>query len=112
MKPFSSMFKMNRPFSFAKNFIVYIEKLAIEQTQLALTLYFDNEKNRALKDKFQERVVIMDCVFDLKNGLVAKSFRTRGKGTLLLQIVVKGYSFILCRRELAVIHIRINLLKR
>lgn len=68
-------------FRLQKNFIVYIEKLAIEQTQLALTLYFDNEKNRALKNKFQERVVIMDCVFDLKNGLVAKSFRTRGKGT-------------------------------
>ncbi|WPK11071.1 AAA domain-containing protein [Lysinibacillus louembei] len=68
-------------FRLQKNFIVYIEKLAIEQTQLALTLYFDNEKNRVLKEKFQERVVIMDCVFDLKNGLVAKSFRTRGKGT-------------------------------
>ncbi|WP_042472740.1 DEAD/DEAH box helicase [Bacillus ndiopicus] len=68
-------------FRLQKNFIVYIEKLAIEQTQLAITLYFDNEKNRVLKEKFQERVVIMDCVFDLKNGLVAKSFRTRGKGT-------------------------------
>ncbi|MEO4055106.1 AAA domain-containing protein [Solibacillus sp. CAU 1738] len=68
-------------FNLQKSFIVYIEKLAIEQTQLAITLYFDNEKNRGLNKIFNDRVVIMDCVFDLKNGLVAKSFRTRGKGT-------------------------------
>lgn len=68
-------------FNLQRAFIVYVEKLAIEQTQLSITLYFDPEKNKALSKKFPDRVVIMDCLFDLKSGLVAKSFRTRGKGT-------------------------------
>lgn len=68
-------------FNLQRAFIVYVEKLAIEKTQLSITLYFDPEKNQALSKKFPNRVVIMDCLFDLKSGLVAKSFRTRGKGT-------------------------------
>ncbi|WP_332645578.1 DEAD/DEAH box helicase [Lysinibacillus sp. 54212] len=68
-------------FNLQRAFIVYVEKLAIEQTQLSITLYFDPDKNKALTKKFPNRVVIMDCLFDLKSGLVAKSFRTRGKGT-------------------------------
>ncbi|MEK4229515.1 AAA domain-containing protein [Solibacillus sp. FSL H8-0538] len=68
-------------FNLQKNFLVYVEKLSVETTQLNLTLFFDNEKNIKLNQKFQDRVVIMDCVFDLKTGLLAKSFRTRGKGT-------------------------------
>lgn len=70
-----SFFKLQNPFE------VYIEKQSVEQTQLSLTIYFDNQRNEKLKKKFDERVVIMDCAFDLKNGLVAKSFRTRGKNT-------------------------------
>ncbi|MEG0472379.1 MAG: AAA domain-containing protein [Solibacillus sp.] len=68
-------------FNFQQYFIVYIEKVSVENEQMNITLYFDNEKNNVLKQKFNERVVIMDCVFDPKNGLLAKSFRTRGKGT-------------------------------
>jgi len=70
-----SFFKLQNAFE------VYIEKLTVEETQLSLTIYFDNQRNASLKKKFDERVVIMDCAFDLKNGLVAKSFRTRGKNT-------------------------------
>lgn len=68
-------------FNLQQNFYVYIEKLSIEDTSLSLTLYFDNKRNKKLAKKFDERVVILDCVFDLQNGLVAKSFRTRGKNT-------------------------------
>ena len=68
-------------FNLQQYFIVAIEKVSIEEEQTHLTLYFDNDKNIKLKNKFDARVVIMDCVFDRKNGLVAKSFRTRGKGT-------------------------------
>ena len=68
-------------FNLQQNFLVYIEKLSVEETQLNLTLFFDNERNPKLHKKFADRVVIMDCVFDVKNGLLAKSFRTRGKGT-------------------------------
>lgn len=70
-----SFFKLQNPFD------IYIEKQSVEETSLSLTLYFDNQRNEKLKKKFDERVVIMDCAFDLKNGLVAKSFRTRGKNT-------------------------------
>lgn len=68
-------------FNLQQYFIVAIEKVSVEDEQLHVTIYFDNNKNLKLKNKFDERVVIMDCVFDKKNGLVAKSFRTRGKGT-------------------------------
>lgn len=68
-------------FNLQQYFIVAIEKVSVDEEQTHLTIYFDNEKNVKLKNKFEERVVIMDCVFDRKNGLVAKSFRTRGKGT-------------------------------
>jgi hypothetical protein len=70
-----SFFKLQNAFD------VYIEKQSIEQTSLSLTIFFDNKRNESLKKKFSDRVVIMDCAFDLKNGLVAKSFRTRGKNT-------------------------------
>ncbi|TSI05270.1 AAA domain-containing protein [Lysinibacillus sp. BW-2-10] len=70
-----AFFKLQNPFT------VYIEKLSIEQTSISLTLYFDNKRNANLAKKFGGRVVIMDCAFDLKNGLVAKSFRTRGART-------------------------------
>lgn len=68
-------------FKLQQYFFVAIEKVSLEEDQMHVTLYFDNDKNTKLKAKFDERVVIMDCVFDKKNGLVAKSFRTRGKGT-------------------------------
>ncbi|MEK4080180.1 AAA domain-containing protein [Solibacillus sp. FSL K6-1126] len=68
-------------FNLQQYFIVAIEKVSVDAEQTHLTIFFDNEKNVKLKNKFEERVVIMDCVFDPKNGLVAKSFRTRGKGT-------------------------------
>lgn len=68
-------------FNLQQSYIVAIEKVSVEDEQTHITLYFDNEKNTKLKQKFDERVVIMDCVFDPKNGLIAKSFRTRGKGT-------------------------------
>lgn len=67
-------------FNLQQHFLVYIEKLAVEDSQLQLTLYFDGRKNKKLAQKFPERIVIMDCVFD-KDGLLAKSFRTRGIGT-------------------------------
>lgn len=70
-----AFFKMQHAFE------VYLEKQSIEQTSINLTIYFDNKRNEKLSKKFVDRVVIMDCVFDLKNGLVAKSFRTRGKNT-------------------------------
>ncbi len=70
-----AFFKLQNPFD------VYIEKQSIEQTSISLTLYFDNKRNTNLNKKFGGRVVIMDCIFDLKNGLVAKSFRTRGANT-------------------------------
>ena len=62
-------------------FTVYIEKESIENQQLHITLYFDPATNEKLATKFPDKVVIMDCLFDLKSGLVAKSFRTRGIGT-------------------------------
>lgn len=68
-------------FKLQNTFDVYLEKQAIEQTSIALTIFFDNKQNKKLATKFDERVVIMDCAFDLKNGLVAKSFRTKGKHT-------------------------------
>lgn len=68
-------------FNLQPNFDVFIEKQSVEETSLSLTIYFDNVRNKKLAKKFDERVVIMDCIFDLKNGLVAKSFRTRGKQT-------------------------------
>lgn len=64
-----------------KAFVVYVEKVELLDDQIACTLYFDGEKNQALKKQFPGRIVIMDCLFDAKSGLVAKSFRTRGKGT-------------------------------
>lgn len=64
-----------------KAFIVYIEKLELVDGQISCTLYFDGEKNKGLAKKFPDRICIMDCLFDPKSGLVAKSFRTRGKGT-------------------------------
>ncbi|MEK4129824.1 AAA domain-containing protein [Solibacillus sp. FSL W8-0474] len=68
-------------FNLQQYFYVAIEKVSVEDEQTHITIYFDNEKNLKLKSKFDDRVVIMDCVFDPKNGLVAKSFRSRGKGT-------------------------------
>lgn len=68
-------------FNLEKAFTVYIEKESIDNNQIQLGLYFDPQENTKLAAKFPERVVIMDCLFDLKSGLVAKSFRTRGKGT-------------------------------
>lgn len=68
-------------FNLQQHFDVYIEKQSVEETSLSLTVYFDNKRNKKLANKFDERVVIMDCIFDIKNGLVAKSFRTRGKQT-------------------------------
>ena len=68
-------------FKLQKAFVVYVEKLETDGTQLSLTLYFDPQVNKGLAKKFPERVCIMDCLFDLKSGLVAKSFRTRGIGT-------------------------------
>ncbi|MER1985823.1 MAG: AAA domain-containing protein [Solibacillus sp.] len=67
-------------FNLQQHFLVYIEKLAVEESQLQVTLYFDGRKNKKLAQKFPERIVIMDCVFDA-GGLLAKSFRTRGIGT-------------------------------
>lgn len=68
-------------FNLQQHFLVYIEKLAVEDDKLQLTLYFDGEKNKKLAQKFPGRIVVMDCVFDPKNGLLAKNFRTRGRGT-------------------------------
>ncbi|MBD8027940.1 AAA family ATPase [Ureibacillus sp. Re31] len=68
-------------FKLQHGFDVYIEKQSVEQTTLNLTFFFDNKRNEKLKKKFGDRVVIIDCAFDLKNGLVAKSFRTRGRNT-------------------------------
>lgn len=68
-------------FNLQPSFFVYIEKLSIEETSLSLTIYFDFERNSKLAKKMSDRIVIMDCVFDIKNGLIAKSFRTRGKHT-------------------------------
>ena len=68
-------------FNLQQAFTVYIEKESIENQQIHLTLFFDPKTNEKLANKFPERVVIMDCLFDLKSGLVAKSFRTRGIGT-------------------------------
>lgn len=68
-------------FKLQQSFTVYIEKESIENQQLQLTLYFDPKTNPKLSEKFPEKVVIMDCLFDLNSGLVAKSFRTRGIGT-------------------------------
>lgn len=68
-------------FNYQSSYFVYLEKQSIEETSLTLTIYFDNVRNKKLSNKFNERVVILDCVFDLKNGLVAKNFRTKGKNT-------------------------------
>ena len=68
-------------FNLQQAFTVYIEKESIENQQIHLTLFFDPKTNEKLANKFPERIVIMDCLFDLKSGLVAKSFRTRGIGT-------------------------------
>lgn len=68
-------------FSLQNSFYVYLEKLSIEETSLSITIYFDYERNPKLSKKMNERIVIMDCIFDIKNGLVAKSFRTKGKHT-------------------------------
>lgn len=68
-------------FNLQKAFVVFVEKLETDGTQLSLTLYFDPVVNKGLAKKFPGRVCIMDCLFDLKSGLVAKSFRTRGIGT-------------------------------
>ncbi|WP_431026810.1 DEAD/DEAH box helicase [Lysinibacillus sp. LZ02] len=68
-------------FNLQKAFVVFVEKLETDGTQLSLTLYFDPQINKGLAKKFPERVCIMDCLFDMKSGLVAKSFRTRGIGT-------------------------------
>src|SRR5690606_24022693 len=66
-------------FSLQSSFFVFLEKQSIEETSLSLTIYFDNRRNEKLSKKMNERVVILDCVFDIKNGLIAKSFRTKGK---------------------------------
>ena len=68
-------------FNLQQAFTVYIEKESIENQQLHITLFFDPTTNEKLSAKFPDKVVIMDCLFDLKSGLVAKSFRTRGIGT-------------------------------
>lgn len=68
-------------FQLQQYFIVYIEKLSIENEQIHLTFYFDPKENVKLTKHFPERVVIIDCLFDLRSGLVAKSFRTRGINT-------------------------------
>lgn len=68
-------------FKLQQSFYVYIEKQAIEESSISLSIFFDNKRNNILSKKFSNRVVIMDCIFDIKNGLVAKSFRTRGPST-------------------------------
>ena len=92
-------------FNLQKAFVVFIEKLEHDGQQLHCTLYFDGEKNKGLVKQFPDRIVIMDCLFDAKSGLVAKSFRTRGKNTpvatnrrarLLVQFVpsrMNGHSY-------------------
>jgi len=68
-------------FQLQSSFHVYLEKQSIEETSLSLAIYFDNEQNSNLAKKMNGRVVIIDCVFDSKNGLIAKNFRTKGKHT-------------------------------
>ncbi|TQE88524.1 AAA domain-containing protein [Ureibacillus sp. FSL K6-8385] len=68
-------------FQLQQSFVVYLEKQSIEETGISLSIYFDNRKNEKLAKKMNERVVILDCVFDVKNGLIAKNFRTKGKQT-------------------------------
>lgn len=68
-------------FQLQSSFFVYLEKTSVEETSLSLTIYFDDERNEKLANKMKERVVILDCVFDSKNGLIAKNFRTKGKHT-------------------------------
>ncbi len=92
-------------FNLQKAFVVFIEKLEQVGEQVALTLFFDPEINKGLAKKFPGRVCIMDCLYDDKNGLVAKSFRTRGIGTpvatnrrvrLLIQFVpsrINGHTY-------------------
>ena len=92
-------------FSLQKAFVVFMEKLEHDGQQLHMTLYFDGEKNKGLQKQFPDRIVIMDCLFDAKSGLVAKSFRTRGKNTpvatnrrarMLVQFVpsrINGHSY-------------------
>lgn len=92
-------------FSLQKAFVVFMEKLEHDGQQLHMTLYFDGDKNKGLQKQFPDRIVVMDCLFDAKSGLVAKSFRTRGKNTpvatnrrarLLVQFVpsrINGHSY-------------------
>ncbi|HWL25852.1 MAG TPA: AAA domain-containing protein [Ureibacillus sp.] len=68
-------------FKLQQSFLVYIEKQTVDSSSISLSIFFDNKRNNILSKKFGGRVVIMDCAFDLKNGLVAKSFRTRGGNT-------------------------------
>ncbi|KGR78810.1 DEAD/DEAH box helicase [Ureibacillus manganicus] len=68
-------------FKMQQSFLVYIEKQTIDQSSISLSIFFDTKRNNILAKKFGGRVVIMDCIFDLKNGLIAKSFRTRGGNT-------------------------------
>nr|WP_106778994.1 AAA domain-containing protein [Lysinibacillus timonensis] len=68
-------------FKMQQSFLVYIEKQSIEQSSISLSIFFDNKRNNILNKKFGGRVIIIDCVFDLKNGLVAKSFRTKSAKT-------------------------------
>lgn len=66
-------------FNLQSSFLVYLEKQSIEETSLSLAIYFDNRQNEKLSQKMNGRIVILDCVFDRKNGLIAKNFRTKGK---------------------------------
>ncbi|CAM5223926.1 Superfamily I DNA and/or RNA helicase OS=Ureibacillus acetophenoni OX=614649 GN=SAMN05877842_103126 PE=4 SV=1 [Ureibacillus acetophenoni] len=68
-------------FKLQQSFLVYIEKQTLDQSSISLSIYFDQKRNNILSKKYAGRVVIMDCIFDLKNGLVAKSFRTRSGNT-------------------------------
>ena len=115
-------------FKIQHSFEIFIEKQSIENQTLNLTFYFDPKGNDKLAKKFTDRVVIIDCAFDLKNGLVAKSFRTRGKNTpvetnrrqkMRLHLVpsrISGHTysekFISCIAELPVAQDRFNYINK
>lgn len=66
-------------FSLQSAFIVHIEKRPNNKYgNMAFSLFFDNEKNKVLKEKFNERVAVLECVYK-NEGLVATSFQVRGK---------------------------------
>lgn len=67
-------------FSIQKLFEVHIEKRPVNaQGETAIIVYFDNESNKVLASKIEDRIVIMDCIVKYDGLLMTNIRAVHGK---------------------------------